>query len=455
MCDTFYVDKSRTRDGVALFGKNSDREPNEAQLLAHYPASESEGGERACTYASVPDPGPRHALLLSRPYWMWGAEMGANERGLVIGNEAVFTKVPRSSDSTRLTGMDLLRLALERAGTADAALSVITDLLARYGQGGNCGLGRPFYYDNSFLLADPDGAIVLETAGPHWVARRVRDGVGVISNRLSIGSDFDWISADAKAYARARGWWSGRGAFNFARAYTAKLYSHFGDGARRSATLRDRLCGGASVDVMAAMAALRDHGPSDGPHAGWTGARVCMHAGPGPIRRFQTTASWVSHLAPGAVTHFATGTAAPCLSLFKPMWVDAPPEHLGAPTQQCDEESLYWRHERFHRAALADHRGAHALVQPVQAKEEAEWVRCALAAASGPAADRRSLVAACFAAADAHLEVWHRAVAREETRDRRGWAMRRTWAGLNRAAGMAAALPSAPKAGQPVSGATG
>lgn len=39
---------------------------------------------------------------------MWGAEMGANEHGLVIGNEAVWTKI--DDDKTeKLLGMDLLR----------------------------------------------------------------------------------------------------------------------------------------------------------------------------------------------------------------------------------------------------------------------------------------------------------------------------------------------------------
>ena len=41
---------------------------------------------------------------------MWGAEMGANEHGVCIGNEAVFTKDFSSSDlEEKLLGMDLVR----------------------------------------------------------------------------------------------------------------------------------------------------------------------------------------------------------------------------------------------------------------------------------------------------------------------------------------------------------
>jgi len=33
-------------------------------------------------------------------------------------------------------------------------VTVIQELLSRYGQGGNCGFAELFYYQNSFLIAD-------------------------------------------------------------------------------------------------------------------------------------------------------------------------------------------------------------------------------------------------------------------------------------------------------------
>ena len=49
-------------------------------------------------------------MMLSKPAWMWGAEMGANEHEVCIGNEAVWTKDLDSNDTTEaLLGMDLLR----------------------------------------------------------------------------------------------------------------------------------------------------------------------------------------------------------------------------------------------------------------------------------------------------------------------------------------------------------
>ena len=69
-----------------------------------------------------------------------------------------------------MLGMDLVRLALERATTAREGVEVITALLEAHGQGGGCAEGDDWTYHNGFLLADRTEAWVLETAGEWWAA---------------------------------------------------------------------------------------------------------------------------------------------------------------------------------------------------------------------------------------------------------------------------------------------
>lgn len=116
---------------------------------------------------------------------MRGAEIGASEHGVTIGNEAVFTTQRYASSG--LTGMDLLRLALERSATAGDAVARSPACLSSTARAAACGHeNRAFSYHNSFLVADPGGAFVLETAGRYWAVERVESGPRSISNGLTI-----------------------------------------------------------------------------------------------------------------------------------------------------------------------------------------------------------------------------------------------------------------------------
>lgn len=66
-------------------------------------------------------------------------------------------------------------MGLERSKTAKEAVEIITDLLERYGQGGNCAEDTAdLSYHNSFLIVDTTEAWVLETADKVWVAEQIK-----------------------------------------------------------------------------------------------------------------------------------------------------------------------------------------------------------------------------------------------------------------------------------------
>lgn len=442
MCDTIIATGSATRDGVPIFGKNSDREPNEAHFLQMIPSSQHPPGSAiSCTYVSIPQVERTNAVLLAKPFWIWGAEMGANEHGVVIGNEAVFTKVPYEKQGG-LIGMDFLRLALERASTAAEALAVITTLLETYGQGGNCGFHKKFYYHNSFILADPHDAWVLETAGKQWAAIQVK-GVRTISNGITIGNEWDMASADLVACAVDQGWCKGRDDFHFGRCYSDFIYTRLSACNDRQCRTTDLLqAQSGRITVSDVIAALRDHGDNrEYPLQGVTGAQVCMHAGFGPVRGSQTTGSMVSCLHPDNALHFLTGTAAPCTSIFKPVWMDASlPDTGPEPDGTYDAQTLFWRHEVLHRATLRDYPAMSRLYQAERDALEAGFVSGALMLQGGTRAERDAFAAQCFSQAAAAEEEWTHRVIANHTGNRNGWLYNYAWRALNQQARLENAL---------------
>lgn len=326
MSDTLFV-PSCTPSGPSFFAKNSDRHPDEPQVM---------------TLA----PGPHWPSLLSRPVWMKGAEIGINARGVVIGNEAVFPRI--KPDRKGVLGMDILRLALEESASAEQAVDFIGHFVETRAQGGNGAYRGKLFYDNSYIVADFTGAWIIETAGHRWAARRLT-APDSISNCYSIGTDYDRADP-ATAAGKQHG-------YSFRSQVENRLYRFITQGDFRRACSLSAVSA-AGVTVETAMAALRSHGPRV------RGAKsVCMHGG--LLVTSATTASMVVELRAAerrAIIWF-TASPMPCVSLFRPavlengsfrtLWEDYDyKEGSGA-------AELYWKHRRsatreLERTSLTD-----------------------------------------------------------------------------------------------------
>ncbi|HNR01278.1 MAG TPA: C69 family dipeptidase [Anaerolineaceae bacterium] len=416
MCDTIVALGNSTSDGNVIFGKNSDRHPNEAHEVLIFPAAHHPAGSTVkCTYIEIPQVSATNQVLLAKPFWIWGAEMGSNEHGVTIGNEAVFTRTPYGK-APGLIGMDFLRLALERTNTAESAMMLIINLLEQYGQGGNCGFDHKMYYHNSFLICDPREAWVLETSGKEWAAEKVKD-VRSISNAITIGEKWDLASANLVSSAVKNGWCRSAEDFNFARCYSEPIYTTFASGrSRQACTTKSLKAQKGRIAVKTMMQVLRSHTreirPAWSPDRKITGADVCMHAGWGPIRENQTAGSMVSVLREeGHSEHWVTATAVPCTSLFKPVWLDAGIPQTGAsPTGEYDRSALYWRHEALQREISRDYQSRIKIVCAMQEKFETDQIEKVTSASRYPVQARKEISNEAFRQADEIETAWYEQV---------------------------------------------
>ena len=326
MCDTM----GKLFGNRAIFAKNSDRSPNEPQVVEFFPAAVHEEAMVKTTYIEVEQVKETFGFILSRPTWLWGGEMGVNEHGVCIGNEAVFTK--GKYDDIGLTGMDMVRLALERSKTAKEALECIIGLLEKYGQGGNCGFDHEFLYDNSFLIMDRTEIYILETAGKEWVFKKVEQGA--ISNRLSIGTDGDVYS---------------EGSCDFAKKHLEPVYSHFSQSKQRKAMCQCAVENAESLEDM--FKAMRQHADEENPMCKASVGSPCMHYG-GLVGDHTTQSMAVELLEDGKIKIWTTGQSLPCVSIYKPFLFG---NEIVAPIFEAGDEAAmeYWMcAERFKRRLL-------------------------------------------------------------------------------------------------------
>jgi secernin len=268
---------------------------------------------------SIGDTGA-HAVLLSSPTWLWGAEHGVNEHGVAIGNERVRTTHDAAKAKPALIGMDLVRLGLERSRTASEAVEVMAGLLESCGQGGIADATHGEAYDSSFLVADPMEAFVLETAGTEYAIAPARGAVA-ISNRLGIGTG--WTRASEAVEPGASFMQFRDAAENTAYADVRLAASHrFLDSAP---------AGGLTARATAAH--LRDHGggPWGAPGESglvqppparvgedFSGVTVCMHVRDVSVTAASMIAELPDALDDGAPLRVYVAAGTPCASVYIP-----------------------------------------------------------------------------------------------------------------------------------------
>jgi secernin len=168
------------------------------------------------------------------------------------------------------------------------------------------------------------------------------------------------------------------------------------------------------LELADMLAVLRDHGAEAEGDPDWSPRKtahrsICMHAATG-ARRSQSVNAMASELTPGAVTHWVTGTSATCLSLFKPVVLGLPMPDASSPIDLFDNESLWWRHEGLHRAALHDFPAALAMIAEERDALEAGFRARMAAAWSLGEATLSAAIDACWQEAEAAEHRWREAL---------------------------------------------
>jgi hypothetical protein len=218
--------------------------------------------------------------------------------------------------------MDLVRLALERARTADEALDRLTMLREAYGQGGSGEQEHDEPYFSSFLISDPHGGWIVETSQRTWAAKPVGPGAA-ISNRISLTTDWTRASSDVRAGQSFQDWRDPRAPTGIADGRLATT----------DACVAHGFTSRTGVGPGELVATLRHHGtvpwgaPGDDGSceplpgdvdAAWNGITVCMH-----LRNYQaTTASMVAELPSDTEAPMRAWVAlgSPCVSVYVPVF---------------------------------------------------------------------------------------------------------------------------------------
>ena len=161
-----------------------------------------------------------------------------------------------------------------------------------------------------------------------------------------------------------------------------------------------------------------------------------MHAG-ADTRQGQAVGSLISDVSTESAVHWVTATSAPCVSIYRPVFIDTDvPATCGVPSDRYDSNTLWWRHERLHRAALK--RDFPIFLEEIAAERdalEADFDRDVAAVQSGGTALLRTqVVEDCWRRAETLETRWLQILQRLRVVD--APAYRVSWSTLSQRAGL-------------------
>lgn len=366
-CSSIIVGKKATKDGSVLLAHNEDL----ANYSAHhyvYRARITHGkGKVFNSYwgADIPQVDETYAYsatkIFDKDYVPGDITSGINEHQVAVANNMSYRRDAPVELPTkgRIIWTELTQFALERSKTAREAVKVIGDLVHEYRLGSDSG--------TMFAVADTrEGWWVEVTLDGQWVAQRIPDNeISVRANIFRIGKvDFNdpenfMFSDDLVNYAKKKGWYDGKEAFNFAQAYAApeKLNDPYNTRRqwRAEELLKKKV---SSVTLRDLIITLRDHyegTPYDLTNGHKKGSP--HHTDERTLCSINTEVSVVCQLRGwlpaevGAVCWRAMAT--PCTSVFTPWYFGSRevPRTYRTGTNQQTGKSAYWTFRDLSRFA--------------------------------------------------------------------------------------------------------
>ena len=201
-CDMVVALGQATVGEQKLFGLNRHGSGAQGMRLRRHAGQMHAAGSVVRTGAhELPQARQTYTVLGCGTREQWGLTHGLNEHKVAMGMATWTSRV--ISPEPGLGGADLVRLTLERSRTACQAQEVLTDLIARYGQGqGSATEGR----DHIFLIADPREAVVVEAAGSFWATTECQQ-VRAVSDTALIRQDWQRVAPGLVKHAITMGWW--------------------------------------------------------------------------------------------------------------------------------------------------------------------------------------------------------------------------------------------------------